>query len=109
MSFRTQTRWAWFSGAGFILVLVVLPALMFQRGGWIIDVVILTGLLIGGALIVFGGIMRPVHRLIWFRILQPWALGQTYRRSLVQGTFTGPALRRWLHVTPEGTDRDAEL
>lgn len=83
------------------------PATRFPQGGGISDVVILTGLGLGSVLIVFGGIMRPVHRLIWFRVLQPWQLGQTYRRRLLEGRFSGPLLRSWLHITPEGTDRDA--
>jgi uncharacterized membrane protein len=108
MNFRTQSRWAWFLGAGTLLVLVAWPAMIFPRGGWIVDTVILAGLAVGGMLIMAGGIARPAHRLIWFRILRPWALGQEYRRTLVQGRLTGPVLQRWLHVTSEGADRDAD-
>ena len=105
MDFKAQTRRAWIWGAVTLLVLVALPAAVFSRG-MLVDGVILLGLAIGMTLIVFIGIARPLHRWVWFRILQPWALGRQFRANMLQGPLVGPVLQRWLHLTPQGADRD---
>lgn len=105
VTFRAQIRRAWAWGAAVIAGMVVLPSAFFPDGA-VTDAVILLGLLVGLVLIVGLGVARPLHRWVWFRVLQPSDLGRRFRADLLQNAALGPVLQRWLHLTPQGDDRD---
>ena len=58
----------------------------------------------GLVLLVFGGLMRPLQRTLWFRVARPSSL--TGYGALIQRSPLAPLWRWWLHVDTEGKDRD---
>jgi hypothetical protein len=106
MDFRAHVRRAWMIGGLILIALVAVPVMFIPEARGAGDALVLTGLLLGGGLIFLGGIARPLHRWMWFRLLRPWALGAQLRSDALVAPVVGRGLQRWLHVTPEGLSRD---
>lgn len=62
---------------------------------------------IGGVLLVFGGVGRPIHRWQWHYAIRHSVLWNRYYPKKFSRGWASPFWRRWLHIDAEGNDLDA--
>jgi hypothetical protein len=115
MTFREQVRFALYCAAVSIVAGLVLVAILWWWGvkagdSGLTDAAIeISGLFIGvgAALIMFGGLLRSVHRWLWHHSIRHSVLWDGYYPwSMTQG-WSSPFWRFWLHIDREGNDLDA--
>lgn len=118
MTFRDQLRSTFRLGAGILLVSAILFIAMHGANltGYLAvgDVLFIAALVVLGiALLAFipGVIGRTAHRWMWFNVItrsDRTFFGRTVSQRLLESPAS-PILRLWLHIDPEGKDRDGRL
>ena len=118
MTFHDQLRYTFRLGSGIFLGSAVLFVAMsgVRAAGYVVlgDVlffVALSVLAIAVLTLVAGLVGRSAHRWVWFNVITRstrTVFGRTASQRLLAGPGS-PVLRFWLHLDPDGKDRDGRF
>jgi len=115
VTFHDQLRYTFRLGSGIFLGSAILFAAMvgarkagFEGIGEVLLVVALIVLAVAVLTLVAGLVGRSAHRWVWFNVITRSTrtlFGQTVSQRMLDSPAS-PILRFWLHLDPEGNDRD---
>lgn len=115
MTFHNQLRSTFLLGSVIFLGsgIFALAAYDFRRTGYVVtsevlSIVTLIVLVLALLTLIAGLVGRSLHRWVWFNVIsrsERKVFGRTAAERLLQSPAS-PILRVWLHIDPEGRDRD---
>ena len=118
MTFHDQLRYTFRLGSGIFLGSAILFVAMVgaRTAGYVLlgEVLLIVALIVLAAAVltlVAGLVGRSAHRWMWFNVIKRstrTVFGRTASQRLLDNPAS-PILRFWLHLDPEGKDRDGRV
>jgi hypothetical protein len=118
VTFHDQLRYTFRLGSGIFLGSAILFAVMIgaKKAGYVLlgEALLIVGLVVLAVAVltlVAGLVGRSAHRWVWFNVITRstrTVFGRTASQRLLDSPAS-PILRFWLHLDPEGKDRDGRI